>query len=75
MKIYTYKLIDEAESDIKEIFEWYENKFKGLGDVFFHISKRPSTRLRRILMLLHKQVFLISEDLYLMFFLTKYFLS
>ncbi|HEX8277237.1 MAG TPA: type II toxin-antitoxin system RelE/ParE family toxin [Segetibacter sp.] len=40
MKIYTYKLIDEAESDVKEIFEWYENKFKGLGDRFLsHLEK------------------------------------
>jgi hypothetical protein len=34
MKIYPYKVTDEAELDAKEIFEWYENKLQGLGNRF-----------------------------------------
>ena len=40
MKIYTYKVTDEAEADVKEIFEWYENKVPKLGDRFLsHLEK------------------------------------
>ena len=39
MKVYAYKVTDEAESDAKEIFEWYENKLQGLGNRFLsHIE-------------------------------------
>ena len=34
MKVYSYKITDEAESDAKEIFDWYENKSQGLGNRF-----------------------------------------
>lgn len=40
MKICIYKVTDEAESDVKEIFEWYENKLPGLGNRFLsHLEK------------------------------------
>ncbi len=40
MKVYTYKVTDEAELDAKEVFEWYENKLQGLGNRFLsHLEK------------------------------------
>lgn len=40
MKVYAYKLTDEAELDVKEVFEWYENKLHGLGKRFLsHLEK------------------------------------
>jgi plasmid stabilization system protein ParE len=40
MKTYTYKVTDEAESDAKEIYEWYENQLQGLGERFLsHLEK------------------------------------
>ncbi len=36
MKVYNYKVTDEAE-----LFEWYENKLQGLGNRFLsHLEKR-----------------------------------
>ncbi len=40
MKVYTYKVMDDAELDAKEVFEWYENKVQGLGNRFLsHLEK------------------------------------
>ncbi len=40
MKVYTYKVTDDAELDAKEVFEWYENKLQGLGNRFLsHLEK------------------------------------
>ncbi len=40
MKVYTYKVTDEAELDAKEVFEWYENKLPRLGNRFLsHLEK------------------------------------
>ncbi len=40
MKVYTYKVTDDAELYAKEVFEWYENKVQGLGNRFLsHLEK------------------------------------
>ncbi len=40
MKVYTYKVTEEAELDAKEIFGWYEDKRQGLGHYFLsHLEK------------------------------------
>lgn len=57
MKMYTYKLTDEAELDVKEIFEWYENKLQGLGNYFLSHLERALTKLYSILLPLQLQAF------------------
>lgn len=57
MITYTYRLTNEAESDIKDIYEWYENKLYGLGSVFFRILKKALIKLHSILLPLLIQVF------------------
>ncbi len=40
MNTYTYKLTDEAESDINDIYKWYGNKLHRLGKRFLsHLEK------------------------------------
>ncbi len=57
MKVYTYKVTEEAELDAKEVFEWYENKVQGLGNRFLSHLERALTKLHSILLLLQIQVF------------------
>ncbi len=57
MKVYTYKVMDDAELDAKEVFEWYENKVQGLGNRFLSHLERALTKLHSILLLFQIQVF------------------
>ena len=57
MITYTYRLTNEAESDTRNIYEWYENKLHGLGSRFFSHLEKALIKLHSILLPLLIQVF------------------
>lgn len=74
MKTYTYKLTDEAELDIKDIYKWYESKLQGLGNRFLAHIEKSFNKITFNPLAFANTGFLDFRRLYLMFFLTKYFI-